>query len=327
MPVDYILSQAGRKIGLNASNPNDRVTLLRYLNEAAPELYAQSDMDGTLMEQVFKVNGDQTISLPYYVGPVRAVRELASNWVWSIHQMRPRYNKFNWKDCFRNLRMRNLQALQYTVTNQSKGVITVPVVEDPPIVVSVVGPTDSSSQAQESVTMDAVSKTTANCYNDYITVMKDRVNDYDVTLSDADGNILTVIPNSMCEAKYQIIDVSIFPFLNYNPNSPVINYLEILYKQALIKLENDTDSFPSKTNYDDVLVNKICQLYFEEQKNPEQAMAYDAKATRTLARLHEDQNRGAEEEIALTQNPHDTLHSKIGGGRWSPSLYRRGWFQ
>ena len=325
MPVSYILSQAGKKLGLNPSATNDRSTLLRYLNEAARELYDQSDMIGVLMEQVFKVNGDQTISCPYYVGPIRAARELYSHRAWHINQMRPRYNQISWKDMWHNYRVRNTQALMATVTNTSVGVITVPFVETPPIEVTVVGPTALSSNASETVVMTATSMNTTNQYIDYTTVEKDRVNDYDVTLSDADGNILTIIPNCMLEASYQIIDVSSYPFTNYNA-SPQSNYMEILYKKALLYLSNDSDSFPSKTNFDDILVNKIMQLNKEEQDKPELAMAYDTKATRSLARKQEDQNRATEDEIALARHPHDRIQGRVSGSRiWRFGQWGAGW--
>jgi len=326
MPVSYILSQAGKKIGKNPSLASDRATLLRFLNEAARELYDQADMVGILMEQVFKVNGDQTISCPWYVGPIRAAREVATQREWHINQMRPRYNQYSWKDMFKNLRIRNTQALMATVTNQSVGVITVPFVESPPIQVTVVGSTDLAANVSETITMSQTRMQTQNAYNDYVTVSKNVVNAYDVTLSDIDGAVLTVIPNCLLEASYQIIDVSAFPFLNNN-GSPCNNYLEILYKKALPYLSNDSDTFPSKTNYDDILVNKMLQLYHEEQNKPEVALAYDSKATRSLARKNEDQNRATEDEIALVRNPHDQLHARISGGRFSRDAYRRGWYQ
>jgi hypothetical protein len=164
--------------------------------------------------------------------------------------------------------------------------------------------------------MDALTKRTVNCYSDYTTVIKpDGVNQYDITLSDVDGNILTVIPNCMKEAIYQILDVSMFPFLPGSNANPLANYLEILYKKALPYLSNDSDSFPSKTNYDDVLVNKMMQLWMEEQNKPDIALAYDSKATRSLARKHEDQNRATEDEIALARNPHDRIHARVSGSR------------
>ena len=49
------------------------------------------------------------------------------------------------------------------------------------------------------------------------------------------------------------------------------------------------------------------QLSNEEQNKSDIALAYDSKATRSLARKQEDQNRATEDEIALSRNPHDRL--------------------
>ena len=264
MAVKYILAQAGNKMGLNPSIASQRAVLLRRLNEAARELYAQSDMAGSLMEMVFKVNGDQTITLPSYVGKVRGVREYASMQVWHINQMRPRYNQFNWVDMWRNIRLKNKQALMATVTNTSVGVLTVTAVENPPIVVSLSGPTKGASLTHETVVMDAVVKQTTNAFTDYVNVIKDRQNLCDVTLSDVDGKVLTIIPNNELEAKYQILDVSSCPWLSQN-TSTLDNYLEILYKKTLPYLSEDGDEFPA-FDYDDAVVNKMMQLWAEEQE-------------------------------------------------------------
>jgi len=314
MSVKYVLAQAGAKMGLNPSAQSQRNTLLRFLNEAAEELYDQSDMPGTIMEQVFRVNGDQTISCPWYVGRIRGVREVDSQIAWSINRMRPRYNQFNWPDSWRNLRLKNIQALMQTVTNQSQGVITVSVVENPPITVSVSGPTATASGVTEDVVMDAISKTTVNNYLDYTAIRKDRVNGCDVTLSDLDGKLLTVIPNNMLEAQYQILDVSVCPWLAQSTSS-LEHYVEILFKKTLPKLVNDADEFIAGQNYDNILVNKILQLWNEEQAKPDIAAAYDSKATRSLARKDQDQNKSTEDVVATVANPHDVLLPRVRAGR------------
>jgi hypothetical protein len=38
----------------------------------------KADLPGSILEQVFKINGDQTITMPWYVGPIRGLREQAS---------------------------------------------------------------------------------------------------------------------------------------------------------------------------------------------------------------------------------------------------------
>lgn len=320
MALKYILSQLGQKVGMDP-NGVQRPTLLRIVNEAARELYMQADVAGSLMEMVFKVNGDQTITLPFYVGFVRAIRECASMQTWHINQMRPRYNQFNWSDSYRNWRLKNRQALQATVTNQSVGVINVFAVEIPFIVVSVTGPTPNSSQITESVIINATSVNTINNFLDYNSIVKDRVNNYDITLNDVDGKLLSTIPNTEIEAQYQVIDVSQCPWLP-NDTSSQSNYVEVLYKKTLPYMYNDGDTFPAP-NCDDIIVNKCMQLLGEEQNKPDQALAYDTKATRTLARLQEENNRATEDMVSLVNNPHDTMQARIGNG----VTKRYGWFR
>lgn len=313
MGVKYLLERTGNKMGLNPEQLSEREVLLGFINEAAEELYAQSDMPGSVMEQVFKVNGDQTISCPSYVGEIRAAREYDSQIAWHINQMRPRYNQFSWKDAFRNLRLKNRQALMATVVNQSVGVFTVSVIETPPIVVTISGPTASATMTSEEVTISELSVQTVNQYLDYVSVTKDRINDCDVTLSDVDGTVLTIIPNNQLEASYQIVDVSLCPWLSVGTN-PLEHYLELLYKKALPILFNDSDEFPAQ-NYDNIIVNKVLQLWAEEQEKEKTALMYDAKATRSLARKTENINRATEDEVALVANPHDQVLPRIRQGR------------
>ncbi len=175
MSVGNILKLAGAKMGLKPSDEGERAVLVRFLNEAAPELYTQCDMAGSLMEQVFKVNGDQTLTLPNYVGKVRAVREYASMQAWHINQLRPRYNQFNWQDMWRNIRLKNTQALQATVVNHSHGILTVPEVETPAVVVYLSGPTKNATMINETVIMDSLRVITDNQFLDYSAVKKDRI--------------------------------------------------------------------------------------------------------------------------------------------------------
>jgi hypothetical protein len=325
MALAYVLNQAGAKMGLNPSQPSDRLVLLRFANEAAEELYDSFDPEGCMLEEAFKVNGDQTISMPMYVGEVRGVRECASWISWHINQMRPRYNQFNWVDSWRNIRLKNIQALAATVTNTSVGVITVTEIENPPIVVTVSGSTETARNIGESITMDALSKQTTNQYNDYNLIAKDRVNNCNVTLSDVDGKLLSIIPNDCLEASYQIYDVSVCPFLNQN-TSQQSNYLEILFKKTLPWFQNDSDQFPAQ-KYDNIWVNKILQLWKEEQDDAQGALMYDGKATRSAARKKVNRNESTEEKVAVVANPHDTLLPRIRGGRRSRGWWKGGWIQ
>lgn len=320
MSVGYILQIAGGKFGLNPEDVGQRQTLLRFLNEAAIEFYAQADVQ--LWEQVFKVNGDQTISLPYYIGELRAVREFNSYIPWHINRLRPRYNINNWQEIWRNWRIKGTQALQVSVRNEAQLVITVSEVEDPPVTISIAGPTDTASNATEDIVMDAVSKSSVNNYNDVTLLRKDRVNNFDVIVSDIDGLQISHIPNDMLEASYLIVDVSTLPWSTQAP-SKQSHYVEVLYKKVLPWLYRDNDEFPAK-GYDFAIVNKMVQLWKEEQDKPEAALLYDAKASRSMARIKADQNAATEDVVSFQINGYDTLLARLRSnrpGRQTASIY------
>lgn len=312
MSVGYILERAGQKMGLSPRDNAQRQVLLGFLNEAADELYAQSDMPNSMYEQVFKVNGDNTISLPSYVGYLRAAREFYTMRPWHINTMRPRYNTANWKDMWRNYRIVGHKAIQRTLVNQAQLVITVAAVENPPIMVTLRGATEDAQSVVEVVTMDAISKQTTNNWLDLEGAQKDRVNSYNVVISDIDEVEISMISNDQLEANYLIVDVSLLPF-SANSNSQQDHWVEILYKKTLPWLKNDGDEFPAK-GYDNVLVNKMAQLWAEQQEKVELAGAYDAKATRSLARKTENENRATEDQVCFQPNPHDQLNCRITRG-------------
>ena len=93
------------------------------------------------------------------------------------------------------------------------------------------------------------------------------------------------------------------------------HYVEILYKKALPRLQNDADEYPAGQEYDNIIVNKMIQLWYEEQGKPDLAMAFDTKATRSLARKDQDQNKATEDCVSTVANPHDVLLPRVRQGR------------
>lgn len=322
MSLKYILNQAGLKMGLSPSDVNQRAVLLRFANEACSELYDQSDADGVLMEQLFRVNGDQSIAFPMYVGPLRAMREYSTHVPWHMYDMRPRYNQLNWKDRWRSWRLKGVGAISDSITNEGPITVTVKQVETPPIVVTVGGMTEDSQFVVDTLTMDQTSKTGILDFQDIVSFKKDRVNAFNAVMTDLDGKQLSVLLNNTLEARYRVVDVSLYPWSNTDVG-PVDHFMEVLYKKALPWMQNDDDEYPAQ-GYDNVIVNKILQLWNEEQGKGDMAAGYDAKATRSLARKHEDQHRGAEKEVALVENPHDTLlprNRPVGPSRYMGQIY------
>jgi len=322
MALKYILVQSGLKMGLQPSDPAQRSVLLRFANEAMNELYDQADMDGVLMEQLFRVNGDQSVALPMYVGPIRAMREYSTHVPWHLYDMRPRYNQLNWFDRWRSWRLKGVGALNNAITNETVIAVQVKKVEDPPLVVVVCGPTVDAENAIDTITMDETFKYGTQNFIDVTSFKKDRVNNFNLGLLDVDGNLLSVLANNMLEARYRLVDVSLYPWSNTDVG-PTDHFMEVLYKKALPWMSNDDDEFPAN-GYDNIIVNKMLQLWSEEQGKGDMAVAFDAKATRSLARKHEDQHRGAEKMVALVENPHDTLlprNRPMGPSRYMGQIY------
>jgi len=317
MPLSYVLEQVGNKIGLDPAVTTERSTLLRFANEAADELWAECDILGSLEENTFRVNGDQTISMPMWVGRVRAVRDAQNRVVWHLNQMRPRYNELNWIDGWYNYRLKNTQALMATITNISTVNVTVPFVENPPITVSLSGSTATASNISEDVVMNALSVPSVNSFTNITSCKKNTVNACDITVTDADGKLLTIIPNNSLAAQYQILDISGAPWLP-QVTGPFDNYVEILFKKALPWFSLDDQEFPAQ-GYDNQWVNKCLQLWNEEATpvGPQAALAYDAKATRGLARKKTEQNLPTEDRVSFVQNPHESLQPRIRGRRFT----------
>ena len=313
MPLSYILNQVGKKMGLDPSVAGERSTLLRFVNEAALELYHISDMAGTLQEQYFKILPNQTIALPHYVGQVRAMRQAESGIAMKLSQLRPRYNEFNWQDEWRNYRIKGLQTLQVSLQNQSNLVFTVAAVENPPAVINIAGPAVGSSMMSETITMNALSVQSVNQYLDVTSFTRTEVGQYDVIMSDIDGNQVSYLAANQLRAQFQILDISAAPWIGALANT-LYGWIEVLFKVSMINFQNDTDEFPAP-GYDNVIVNKCLQLWYEEQANPQIAMAYYQKANQMLAQIHEDANRGTDDCVALVAFPHDKVTHRTGFGR------------
>jgi hypothetical protein len=300
-------------MGLDPSVTGERNTLLRFVNEAALELYHISDMAGTLQEQYFKILPNQTIALPAYVGQVRAMRQAESQVAMKLSQLRPRYNEFNWQDEWRNYRLKGLQTLQTSLQNQSNVVLSVAAVENPPAVIHISGPSFGSAMLSETITMSSTSIQSVNQYLDVTSFTRTQVGQYDVVMSDIDGNQISYLASNQLRAQFQVLDISAAPWIGPLANG-LYGWVEVLFKSAMITFQNDTDEFPAP-GYDNVIVNKALQLWYEEQANPQIAMAYYQKANQLLAQIHEDANRGTDDVVSMCAFPHDKVTHRTGFGR------------
>ncbi len=258
----------------------DAEYLSSWINRAAKEVYESTDLPGSLREQVFKVWPNKQISLPQYVGELRAIREFYYYDKIELNDMRPRYNYNPWPQIWRRWRLKNPKPIMTDIENVSPLTITIPIAE-PLVIVSIVGQTDNSNRIQENITMDAVSKTTTNSFIDIISITKNIPSTNNISIVDIDNIEISNIANNILAVTYLIADVSELPFVGESPYGE--KFVEVLYKERLGLLINDSDEFPC-VGFDDVIVYKALELWTSQQQGNElRAAAYFQKAAQVMA--------------------------------------------
>lgn len=331
MSVEYILNRFGKKVGMLPSDTNQRSLLLDYLNEAAQELYEQSDMPGCLEEAEFYVQGDKTIAMPADVYAIRGCREKASNNdIWDTEPMTARYRENGWDTDHNKFRIKGYNALQRslptTITEAANGanrlivksfgitsadddynvVIKTPYSDN--FAVSVTG--ISASANHVSAATNTLSPSGSVVIKDVVSfsrTKKPTSTSGIVQLLDYTDNSIAYaeIPANSMESRYLIVDVSEFPFSSSAAQDDQ-HTLQVLYKKKLPWLQSDTDEFPAP-GYDNILVSKCMELFLEEQGKMEEAILHDRKASRSLARRQADLERGQEQQVIFKRHNHDKL--------------------
>jgi len=282
--------------------------MLDYLNEGAQELYEESDMVGSLVEDSFYVQGNKTIALPSNVSSIRAVREKESKYPWSLSNLTERYAYNTLEQDDRTWRIKGYEPFKVTPTSFSgmKAVVTAAMST---ITITVVGSAAGISRTFEDVTLSSTSNTFSTTFTSIESIIKSDVCTYDISIKQSDDTVVAVIPNNEKESQYLIVDVSEFPWES-NAAQDDDHTLEVVYKKKLPYLSKDSDEFPAD-GYDNIIVNKMMQLYMEEQGKIEEAMLYDKKASRSMGRRNSDLQRGQRQKVRFDKHPHDKLTTSL----------------
>jgi hypothetical protein len=308
MSVEYILDRVGKKLGINPNDNHQRSIMLGYLNEGAQELYEESDMVGSLVEDSFYVQGNKTIALPSDVSSIRAVREKESKYPWSLSSLTERYAYNTLEQDDRTWRIKGYEPFKVTPSSFAgmKATATQAMTD---ISLTVVGTRSDASRFVETVDMDATSNTFSTTFTSIESIIKSDVCTYDISIKESDDTVVAVIPNNEKESQYLIVDVSEFPWESTAEQNDA-HTLEVVYKKKLPYLSKDSDEFPAD-GYDNIIVNKVMQLYMEEQGKIEEAMLYDKKASRSMGRRNSDLQRGQRQKVRFDKHPHDKLTTSL----------------
>lgn len=320
MSAEYIFRRVAQKIGQKVSDETERQIVADWVNEAVKAIYAESEIP----ELVKELSGDNAVQatpegvlvLPRSVGKIRAMREAEGRWPWTLRDSYIKYKKgeqqqglwFEWQK-------RGTEPL--AVSSFAAGVPSAVVTTiDADLEVTITGTTADADTVSETVTMSALTVAFTKTFTKYIAITKNKATASNVTIK-IGANIIAVIPNNMLESAYQHVDVSKYP----SADSTGYIRMEVLYKELCPYLYNDGDVF-ADNKYDDVIIARAVGLWCEDNDRVEEAILRDRKASRELARVNDDEQRGQVRTAKFEPHPHDGLIPRTVAYR-NRTLYRR----
>lgn len=290
MQLLELCQRLGREIGVKPEIAAQKTVLVELINDAAREIYEQTDLPNSLMEQTIQVSTEtnsQQVTLPADVFELRAIRDYIR--AMTIHDMRPRYHNFPWPtgDMY-TFRLLGESPIAVSLDNET--VLTMDAVTDE-VTVTLSGSTEAA--AQISGDFDKNGNGTAETVNwtGLQSITKDIYTIQDVILRNADGDEVARILNYLNAARYLRVELLERP---QTPLSPAIlqpgRVLDVLYKPHFRPLRLDTDTFQVQ-GFDIPLIYKAVEIYrirgIDENQTENKVLAAKAHSARSDERIAE----------------------------------------
>jgi hypothetical protein len=325
MPFIDIYNLVTSHIGATASTQRAFVTSL--INQAAADLYSQSDLVNCLREQVF-VRDQQTdlvhpvlqFTLPYYVWKIRGIREYTTGRQILSHDMRPRYQTQGWKELYDPyiFRVKTNQVTCRDSLNEGALTINLPDGEtaNEDFTLFITGSNSSKSRFTEEVAfvVGDSQKVTSNIFTTVEAIRKSTEIDFDLNVLDADGYTISFIPNCEPSPLYTLIQTNDNP--GWNPE-----YIEVLYKQKFSPFVIDSDEFPCGPLYDTAIYWKTLEYYYARKTEPEKVVQFYTKACEAVRNIAMDFSDNTEKLIDFGPNQYlNMVPSQISRTPLNPFL-------
>jgi len=300
MSLAYILSEVAADTGYHPDTSDaDRAYLINKINKAAKELHEARDLVFCNRERLFSLDAStQQVAFPNSFGKARAFRNYYTRREIIMHDMRPRYQTAGWTENLLTARLKYRSPLQRAILNFAPITLTIPKAEPTAFSVVLSGPTVHSGRINETVTFapGEISKQTATAFSDLLVFGNVKPHLYDVTATDTDGNVLSVLPNFEWQASYLI-----FQMLDYVASAPSAPYIiEGLYKVRFQPFADDMDEFVCP-GYDDAIIWQT-RGQLAANSDVSLATAYGQKAAQLCSQMADDEQEGVEMRIDFKEN-------------------------
>lgn len=254
MSLKSIVTDLASEGGIRADDAQQLTLLTFRINKAAEELYNQVDLVGSLREQVMNVstNGEgMQITLPHYVGKLRAVRWYYPQVNLQMVDMRPKYAAKLWQSRnFISWRLKGESPLQMDITNASLLTVTFAGALDTACSVTIEGTIEGATGLVRETLTFAIGDTTKATLLSWETISaitKDVATNYDCNILDVDNVVISTLANNQLRALFQWIQLMNLPNNTNGGNqvsfSSPTTFVEVLWKQRFRPFINLTDEF------------------------------------------------------------------------------------
>lgn len=300
--------------GLDPDETNNRKVALSIINRGARDLYNSLEADALMREVTLLVPQNAQVSLPPFIGELRAMRECDYSTTVPIHEIgAPRYASDTWAYMWRNWRRKGKEPLASSLSAASLLTFTAPVIETVNVVLTVTGRTALSQRVTETVTLNALTKTTTNSFAAIESIICPLNRVYNITVTDVLGNTLATLYNNEQRTSYLIVDVSMYAWLNAVGDGTT-SAMDVLYKAKFYNFFHDTDEFCAD-GYDDAVGYKALELWCQNQDGKEQdAILYRAKAMEVVVNNLSDKEKGQVIKISHGANPVYNMFARMRSG-------------
>lgn len=312
MSLKNILLDVSSVLGLDIADADELAYHISKINEAASELYRSNDLPGCLREQLFRIDDTETfqVAFPSQVDEIRGLRfyDVGGGQI-SIEDMRPRYHLNRWGNTGK-IRFRIKQSnalLSRSINNAALFTFTLKEAEASDVVINVIGKTTKSSKYSETLTIAAgsLAATTTKSYEEFSTIEKTALNNFDITITDVDNEIMGEIKNFELSPRYTIAQIREDDFAPLLNNSYPLNTVECLYKTTFYPFRSNYDEFPCR-NCDKLIAWKFIEHYAIFKGTVElQQLAINAatKVEQLLLELNRDNDLGRDLKAEFARNP------------------------
>lgn len=310
----YSVSEAAKTTAPDAAS---RARMLNYINMAAAEFYHSTDLPGSVCEQFFQTTEtQQCISLPWYVGGLRAMRRHLSRTTVTIQDMTPRYAINPWRQPYDKPRMLRRAALHTPLSVESQLVVSIAQAQTVPFTVAITGQTPAAATITETLTFlagELTKTTTAQFAKDdpigVVAISKDNITTCDVVIEDGSGEEVAVIPNRLYTASNIILQI------NDDESGTMVNadnVIELLYKRPFVPYYYDTDTFCFPEF--EIAIGFKARSYIyglsKDQESVQQALLASQKADKLAADIISNFELQTADEIFVAANPFERAYLK-----------------